>query len=253
VSRFGALAHLDFDHLDLRIGSLCLELLRIEFSVCCPATEIAAAEFPDKIAATLPVVARHAAFARVMVEMPGLGALVQRQNGIAGQRAETHCRDVVERCGIGLLAVRPPDGHTQLFVVLVPWRDGVVHPTVVVVVDIKLRAERQDVLDILRAVIDHRAAFTRKGFSVLIAFKEILPDFRPDGFENIPEMSGHRVISKHSMFGLLKVVEAYQRQRCGNHEGPDEMHVHREHQDKGDECQGKANGKNIVAGRKHDG
>ncbi len=85
MTRLGPLAHLDFDHLDLRFDSLLGELFGIESAIVRAAAEIAAAKFPDQVATALPVIARNAAFPGVVIETACLGALVQSQNGIAGE------------------------------------------------------------------------------------------------------------------------------------------------------------------------
>ena len=61
-------------NLHLRILRLIGEARRIKFSVSGAAAEVAAAKFPDQIAAVLSVIARDGAFAGVMREAAGLCA-----------------------------------------------------------------------------------------------------------------------------------------------------------------------------------
>jgi hypothetical protein len=188
------------------VGGLAAEFLRVEGTVFGPAAEIAAAEFPDEIAAALAVITRDAALAGVMVEIAGLGPLVERQDGVARERAEAHRRNVVERGGIGLLAVRAADGDTHVDLAVGLRPDRVVHPAVGAVVDVELRAEGQHVLDVLRAVVDHRPPLARKRPPVLVAFEEILPQLGPDRLEQEAEVADHRIVPEDGMPCLVDVA-----------------------------------------------
>jgi hypothetical protein len=94
VAGFCALAHLDFDHLDLRVGRLFLELFRIKAAIVGAAAKIAAAQLPNQIAAAFAVVAGNAALAGVVVEAARLGTLVQCQ----GWRCRTVTQSSWRRC-----------------------------------------------------------------------------------------------------------------------------------------------------------
>ncbi|MNE01747.1 hypothetical protein D3C80_941970 [compost metagenome] len=76
VAGFGALAELDLDHPHLRAARLGGEAFRVELAVAGAAAEVAAAQFPDQVAAVLAVVGADAALAGVVVEVAELGALV---------------------------------------------------------------------------------------------------------------------------------------------------------------------------------
>src|SRR5690606_14312000 len=80
-----ALTQFHLDHLDLRIGGLSGEFLRIELSLAGATAEITAADLPDKIAAEFAVIGRDAALARVMRETAKRSALVERPDGIGAQ------------------------------------------------------------------------------------------------------------------------------------------------------------------------
>src|SRR5882757_4453742 len=77
VSRLGALRQLNLDHLHLRIVRLFGEFVRIEMTVRSAAAEVAAADFPDQVAAVLAVVAADRTLAGVVREAAELGAEIQ--------------------------------------------------------------------------------------------------------------------------------------------------------------------------------
>ena len=108
MARLGALRELDLDHPDLRRSRLFCEAFRIEPTVVCPAAEIAAADFPDEIAA-LAVVRTDAAFAGIVIEAAARGPAIEGADRIGRQGAEAHCRDVENRGGIGLTAIIAAD------------------------------------------------------------------------------------------------------------------------------------------------
>jgi hypothetical protein len=70
VARLGALRELDLDHLHLVEGGIFGEARAVELAVGIAAAEVAAADFPDQVAAVLAVVARDRALAGVVEEVP---------------------------------------------------------------------------------------------------------------------------------------------------------------------------------------
>src|SRR6202021_285850 len=66
VPGFGALADLEFDHLDLIVGGDTCEFVRIERAVAVAAAEISRTDLPDQIAAVLAMIGTDAALAGVM-------------------------------------------------------------------------------------------------------------------------------------------------------------------------------------------
>src|SRR4051812_47886005 len=110
----GALADLEFDHLDLFVGSDAREQFRIEAAVGVAATEITGADFPDDVAAVLAMIGTDAALAGVMREAAPLRAGVQRPHRVGAERAETHRRYVEDRGRIRLGAIRTADGDAKL-------------------------------------------------------------------------------------------------------------------------------------------
>ena len=90
VAGLGTLAQLQFDHLDLRVGSIVCKADWVEITLLGPTTEIAAANFPNEIAAILAVVGTYPAFAGVVGKISQPGALVKRSNSIGAQGTEAH-------------------------------------------------------------------------------------------------------------------------------------------------------------------
>src|SRR3546814_16783947 len=76
LAGLGALADLEFDHLDLRVGRLLRKADRVEPAVGGPAAEIAAADFHAKVAAMLALIGADRTFAGIMRESAKLRALV---------------------------------------------------------------------------------------------------------------------------------------------------------------------------------
>src|ERR1700688_4482664 len=114
MSGLGALADLEFDHLDLIVGGDAGEFLWVERAVPVAAAEIAGADFPDDVAAILAVIGADAALAGVMGEAAFFGAGIQRAHGIGTERAETHRGDVEDRGRIRLGAIWAANGDAKL-------------------------------------------------------------------------------------------------------------------------------------------
>src|SRR5260221_14280227 len=99
MARLGALAELQLDHLDLRVGGADGEQLRREGAIGVARAEVARTDLPDDVAPTFTMVGAVAAFAGVMGEAAELGAAVQGPDGVGTERAEAHGRDVEDRAG----------------------------------------------------------------------------------------------------------------------------------------------------------
>src|SRR5699024_10549205 len=82
MAGFGALADLDFDHLDLRINRLLGKALRTESAILIAAAKIPRANFPDQIAAMLAVITTDTTLTRILGKTAIRGTLVHRQDGI---------------------------------------------------------------------------------------------------------------------------------------------------------------------------
>src|SRR6202035_1886203 len=88
MAGLGALADLEFDHLDLIVGGDAGEFFRIERTVAVAATEISGADLPNEITAVLAVIGTDAALAGVVREAALLRTRVQRAHRVGTERAE---------------------------------------------------------------------------------------------------------------------------------------------------------------------
>src|SRR5437899_2290232 len=113
MAGLGALADLEFDHLDLVVGRDARELLGVERAVPVAAAEIAGADLPDDVAAVFAMIGADTALTGVMREAALPGAGVQRAHGVGAERAKTHRRDVEDRRRIRLGAIRAADGDAE--------------------------------------------------------------------------------------------------------------------------------------------
>src|SRR5207302_4233926 len=109
MAGLGALADLEFDHLDLIVRREAGEFLRIERAVAIAAAEIAGADFPDDVAAVLAVIGADAALAGIVREIALVGARVQRAHRVGAERAEAHRRDIEDRGRIRFGAIGAAD------------------------------------------------------------------------------------------------------------------------------------------------
>src|SRR5207249_3312319 len=91
-------------------------------------------------------------------------------------------------------------------------RHRMVHPFIAVAVDILLGAERPLVEHHLRALIDERAGVAAERHAVLFALEEILPQLRPDLFQQEPYVRRDRIVSQHRVIWLQQVANAEKRQ-----------------------------------------
>ncbi len=99
------------------------------------------------------------------------------------------------------------DGDPEVGVFDVGRGDGVVDPLVPDLLLVFQRPEGPQSFEVLRPLVDERALFTRKRHFVMVAFQEILPDFRADTFEQKPDARENRVVFQHRMTRLDQVVD----------------------------------------------
>ena len=102
VSRLGALAELDLDHLDLVQGRFGFEFFPVEFPVRRAAAEIARGDLPNGVAAARLVVGRQRTLAGVVGKAADLGAGAERLNPGGRHRAKRGARDVEQRHVVAL-------------------------------------------------------------------------------------------------------------------------------------------------------
>src|SRR5207237_3018306 len=212
VPGLGALADLEFDHLDLVVGRDAREFLRIERAVAVAATEISGPDLPDQVAAVLAMIGTDTALARVMREAALFGTRVQRAHRVRTKRAKAHRRDVEDRRRIRLAAIGTADGDTKLPGGTSLGRHRMVHPFITVAIDVLLGAERPLVEHHLRPLIDDGAGVAAERHAVLFALEEILPHLRPDLFQKEAQMRRDRIVSQYRVIWLQQVANAEKRE-----------------------------------------
>ena len=218
MSGLGALADLEFDHLDLVVGGDAREQFRIEAAVAIAATEIAGADLPDDVAAVLAVIGTDAALAGVVREPALLGAGIQRAYRVGAERAKAHRRDIEHRGRIRLGAIRAADGDAEFSAATRLRRHRMVHPFIALPVDVLLGAERPLVEHHLGALIDQGAGVAAERHAVLLALEEILPHLRPDLFEQEADMRRDRIIAQNRVVLLREVANAEQCEAAEDHD-----------------------------------
>ena len=218
VAGLGALAELDFDHLHLRAARLLGEALRVEVAVCGAATKVAAADFPDQVAAMLAVVRADAALAGVMGKAAKACALVECGNRVGTERAKAHGRDVEDRRAIGLAALWPADGNAERCRVGCGDRHHrVADEFEARLVGIVERAEGFLGALVLGPGIHQRTLRTGERQLVIVTFDQVLADLGADGFDQVADVAQDRVVAPHRVVALAQVVEADQAEQGGNH------------------------------------
>ena len=230
MAGLGTLRQLDLDHLDLRIGDLLGKSLRAEAAVGIAAAEIAAADFPDDVAAEFAVIAAEPAFSGVVREIAEPGALVEGENRVGAERAEAHRRDIEQRQRIGLTAIRAADQGAEIVSGRRQRRQRMIDPLELRCVDILMRAERPLVELPLRALIDHGALGAIERHAVGIAFQEILADLGADFFQQESEMGEDWIVAAQAVLGLHHIPEADQAEAGAYGEGDREQRAERDQQ-----------------------
>ena len=178
----GALAQLDLDHLYLRVARIGDEAFFAETTIVVAAAEVARADLPDQVAAMHAVVLRDRAFTRVVREVAGLGAFVEREDRVGRQRPEAHRRNV-EHAGFVRLRAVGADHDAEVVVRDLGRHHRVVDPLVASDGHVELRTKRPVVGLALRALVHERALRARKRRRLGIALDEVLTHLGPDVFE----------------------------------------------------------------------
>jgi len=141
MARLGALAELDFDHLDLVQHGSPAEFFLVKMTIGIATAEISAAQFPDYVAAMFGMISAERSFARIMIEIAPFRAEVQGFNRPVAERAEAHSRDVEDRSRIGLRALRAANGDTEFLGYGVVGRHGMAEPFIFIRIDIQFGSE----------------------------------------------------------------------------------------------------------------
>lgn len=205
------MAHLDFDHAHLRAARLGGEAFGVETPVRRAATEVAAAQFPDQVAAMLAVIRADTAFAGVMVEVAQLGALVEGADGIGAERAEAHGRNVEDRGRVRLAALRPADDDAEAARVGQRRRaHGVADELETRLVYVYQGAERFVRGFVLGPGVHQRALSAGEWQGVAVGLQQVLADFRANGLDQIADVAQDRVVAAYGMALLEQVEQADQ-------------------------------------------
>src|SRR6185437_4632833 len=221
MAGLGALAQLDLDHLDLRVGCRLGEALGREAAIGVAAAEIAAAQLPDDVAAELSVIAAVAALAGIVSEAAEFRASVEGADCVGAQGAEAHRRDVEERDRVRLPALRTADGHAEIAGLDLAGGDRMVDPLEVVAIDVLLRAEGALVESPLGALIDDRALRPVEGRAVGVALEEVLADLGTDLLEREADIGEDRVVAAEAVPPLHEIPDA-ERGKPGTEQREDE-------------------------------
>src|SRR5271170_2752271 len=104
-------------------------------------------------------------------------------------------------------------------------RHRMAQPLIALGVDVELRAERALVELHLGALINDRPLVAAERQPVLLAFEEILAQFRADVFEQEADMGGDRIVAQNRVAGLQKIANAKQRERGENRQSDAERRV----------------------------
>ena len=94
LAGFGALAELELNHFDLRLGRVPGKFVGIEAAIGIAAAEITRADFPNQVATVDFVMHGNRPLPRVMRKTTALGTGVERQNRVGRQGPKAHGRDV---------------------------------------------------------------------------------------------------------------------------------------------------------------
>ena len=215
MAGLGALAELDLNEFDLRVGGVGLELFGVEGTVVVAAAKVARGHFPDQVATVLAVVHRDGAFARVVGKAAALGARVERLDGVGAQGPKAHGRDVEHARAVRLRGVGP-DGDAKVVAGHGAGCDRMRHPLVPFGIGVTLRAKRVLVRIALGALVDERALRPRERRSLVVALNKVLANLGPDEFEHEAQVPNDGVVAQNRALGLQQVVHAHTAQVAKN-------------------------------------
>ncbi len=207
VPGLGALAQLDLDHLDLRLGRVFREQLRVERAVRVAAAEVARGHLPDQVAALCAVMHADRAFAGVVREVAAQRAAVQRADRRAAQRAEAHRADV-EDAGVVGLGAAGADAHAEVVRGDARGLQRMVDPLVAFGLHVELGAQRALVGVALGALVHQRALLARERGSLVVALDEVLAHLGADELEQEAQVADHGIVAQDRVAALAHVAHA---------------------------------------------
>ncbi|MCY1434525.1 hypothetical protein D9M71_505870 [compost metagenome] len=153
--------------------------------------------------------------------------MVERADGVGAEGAETHGRDVEDRGGVGLGALRSAHHHTEAGRVAERRRaHGVADEFVAGRVDVDQGAEGFVAALVLGSCVDQRALGAGERQAVVVGLQQVLADLRADAFHQVADVAEDRVVAPHRMGRLQQVEETQQAEHPGDQgEGPDPLVV----------------------------
>lgn len=190
--------------------SLLPELPLVEVPVAGAAPEVSGADLPYEVSTGAPVVLGHAAFAGVVGETAQLRPGVEGEDGVGGQGAEAHRRDVEQGHVVRLGAAGsadPDPGRIGAYRVRGHGRREVfaAGPE-----EVELGAERLLCVGALGPLVDDAAGVAVEGAAVDVPLDEVLLDLRPQRLQSEPEMTQQGVVPQDGMPALQEVVRGHQ-------------------------------------------
>ncbi|MCY1176505.1 hypothetical protein D9M73_167800 [compost metagenome] len=158
-----------------------------------------------------------------MGEATALGPLVERGNGVGAEGAEAHGRDIEDRGGVRLATLRTTDGDTERGGIGgICWQHRMADELEAGPVDIVERTEGLLGAFILGPGVDQRALGARERQLVVITLKQVLANFRADGFDQVTDVAQNRIVAPYRMVALAQVVQANQAEQGADQgEGPE--------------------------------
>ena len=92
---------------------------------------------------------------------------------------------------------------------------GMVDPLVAVFVDV-LFGSKRPLVDFLLGSLVYQSAFgSGKRRVVVIVFKKVLTQLRPNGFKQVTHVADNGVVASNGMVSLIEVIETHAEQKPG--------------------------------------
>ena len=222
VTGLGPLGELDLDHSHHFQFRLFTEGIGREPTLWITATEIAGADLPHQVAAVLEVPGTDATLAGVVGETAELRALVQGQNRVATQSAETHRGHIEDACRVGLAAGGTANGDAQVMIDLakIQGRQGMSDPFIAAAIGIDPGAKGHGIPFSLGALIDDVAEHAVDRGAIGIRLDEVLPHIGPQCLHQPASAPEQRKIAQDGMADLQAIVDTQSQQRKKQQQGP---------------------------------
>ena len=165
-----------------------------------------------------------------MGEPPHLCSLVQGHDGVGTQGAKTHGGDIEQAQVIGLGAVFVAHANAEIVALNLRRCHGVGQPFIAFGHHIELCAKRSFVRLSFGTGVHQRALGAGKGLGLVLAFNEILPNFRADEFQQKTHMPEDGVVAQDGMVGLQQVVHTDRAEQRKQEQPPRQLTTGNQHQ-----------------------